>query len=272
MLVFILFSPAQNQNSAILIDEFSQQNSESLMARLDGMRIALQENPTSKGYIIDYRDKGLPFGYSIRFQTKLQNFLARYFELPPKRFKIINGGVGNERKTQLWIVPSGSKLPIIDSVNEKFEFDKSALFDSFNYPEPFNSGCCGIDDYQHEEKNASLDRFAQILKENPTAKAYIIFYGQFCTDCSSSVRYSRSGKYLGLKPDIYLDSPRTITRILRKEKNYLLKRHGIASSKVITINGGYRKWQAIELWIVSKDGNIPKSKPETFPKKRQGNK
>ncbi len=271
-LVLNLFCLAQNYDSATLIDEFGQQNSESLMARLDAFRIVLEQNPAAKGYIINYRAKDLSFGSPIRFQTKLQNFFVRYFKLSPGRFKIINGGTGDELKTQVWIVPSGSKPPIADSVSEKFEFDKSALFDSFGYPEPFNNGCCGIDNYEHEEKNASLDVLAQTLKENPTAKAYLIFYGQYCNDCSFTYKYSRSGQLTGEERIIYLDSSKTITGILRKEKNYLLKQHGIDASRVITINGGYRKWQAIELWIVPQGGEAPKPKPETFPKKKRNNK
>ena len=266
-----LFCLAQNYDSATLINEFGQQNSESLQARLEAIRFALEQNPTAKGYIINYRAKDVSFGYPIRFQTKLQNFFVNYLKLPPERFKIINGGMGNEFITQVWIVPSGSKPPIADSVNEKFEFDKLALFDSFGYPAPFNEGCCGIDNYQHEEKNASLDRLAQTLKENPTAKAYLIFYGQYCNDCRFSYKYSRSGKLIREERIIYLDSSKTIARILRKEKNYLLK-YGINPLRVITINGGYRRFQAIEFWIVPKGVEIPKPKPETFPKKKRNTK
>jgi len=261
---------AQNKDLPRMIDEFGEVSSEDLTARLEVFSLTISENPNTKGYIIIYRDKALPFGYPIHFGAVIQNFLVKSIRFPRERFEVINGGLRDERKTELWLFPNGSKPPIADSINEKLETSKSVLFDGFNYPTPYDgAGCCSIDGYTEEAKKASLDYFARQLKEQSTVKAYLIFYGQYCTDCSSSARYSRNGKYLGVTPDNYFDSPATAARILRKEKNYLLKRHGVDTSKVITINGGYRKWQAIELWFVPKGGEIPKPKPNTFPKKRR---
>jgi len=39
--------------------------------------------------------------------------------------------------------------------------------------------------------------------------------------------------------------------------------------RIKTINGGYREWQAIELWLVPKGEKPPKSTPETFPGKKR---
>jgi len=264
---------AQNKDSPRLIDEFGKVNSEELTVRMEIFRNELKLNPDAKGYVIIYRDKDLPFGFPIRFAAIIQNFLVQSLRLTPERFEIINAGLSDNQKTKLWIVPDRGKPPVEESIDEKLEPNKSALFDSFYYPTRYDGmGCCSIDGYTEEAKKASLDKFAQQLKEQPTAKAYLIFYGQYCIDCSASARYSRSGKYLGLEPDIYLDSSRTVSRILGKEKNYLYKRYSIDKSRIITINGGYRKWQEIELWIVPNCGEIPKPKPNAFPKKRRSKK
>lgn len=256
--LFALFNSlvfGQSKDLPRQIDQFGEINPESLTVSMYHFNDELQQNPTAKGYIIIYRDKTIPFGFPIRFGVKLQSYLTKNLELPVERFEIINGGLINERKTQLWISPRGDKPPTANSIKEEFEADKSFLFDRFNYPTPYDgAGCCSIDGYTEEAKRASFDKFAEQLKEQPTSKAYLIFYGQYCIDCSS---------------DTELDSSGTITRILRKEKTYLHKHYGIDNLKIITINGGYRKWQAIELWIVPKGSEIPKPKPETFPKKSE---
>lgn len=260
LLVFILrlSSFGQDSNLPKLIDEFVSLNSEDLTARLEAVPVVLKQNPKAKGYIIIYSDKDLPFGFSIRYGVRIQNFLVKNLNLSPKRFEIINGGLIDKRNTQLWISPDGTKPPLIDSTQKEFEFNKTSLFDRFNYPMLYDdAGCCSIDNYKDEEKKASLGKFAEQIKQHPTAQAYLIFYGQYRIDGSS---------------DIELDSSATITRILRKERNSLHKHYGIDYSKIITINGGYREWQALELWIVPKGGEIPKPKPETFPKKRRSKK
>lgn len=268
--IFGLSGFGQDSNLSRLIDEFSEINSEDLTARLEAINYELNYNPKAKGYIIIYRDKNLPFGFPIRFAAKLQNFFVKYLSLSPEQFEIINGGLIDERKTEIWISPDKSKPPLIDSTQKEFSVDKTALFDHFNYPAPYDgAGCCSIDGYTEEEKKASLDKFADQLKQNPAAQAYIIFYSQYCDDCSFSPIYSRSGKYLRTEPNIYLDSAATTAGILRKEKINFTKRFGIAASRVSVINGGYRKWQTMELWFVPKGGETPKAKPETFPGKKK---
>lgn len=84
---------------------------------------------------------------------------------------------------------------------------------------------------------------------------YLIFYGQYCTRCSEG--------------DVFLDSTKEINRNLRKEKNYLVENHKIETSRIKTINGGYREWQEMELWFIPKGENAPKATPKTFPKKKR---
>lgn len=276
MLSFVAFFPllatAQSQTTlkvAELIDELGSLNSESLSVRIERFRFVLAENPTAKGHIIIYRDKESTLGYPVRFGTKLQKYLIESLGVSPERFVVLNGGLNEKRETQLWIVPDGSKLPLTESVEDEVDPSKSFLFDRFHYPSPFDGdGCCAIDGYTEETKQASIDKFVQYLKANPNAKAYLVVYGQYCTDCSSSAVWSRSGKYLGLKPDIYLDSSKTITSILQREKKHLIKHHKIEASRIVTINGGHKKWREIELWLVPENSEKPKPKPAVFPPKR----
>lgn len=270
ILVFSISILAQTEEQkTVLVDEFGELNSETLSVRIENFRTELQNNPNSKGYVIIYRDKTLPVGFSIRYQVKIQNYLTENLGVSQARFEFINGGLAVEKNTQLWISMDGSRPSIKNSLSEEPEPNKTFLFDEFPYPGKNDvGGCCAIDGYTEEAKKASLDKFAQKLKNQPLNKGYIILYGQNCTDCSESAVYSKNGKYLGTKSNIYLDFKTEITKSLLKEKTYLLKNYGIKSSRIIAINGGYKEWRTMELWIVPKEGEIPKPKPDYFPKKK----
>ncbi|HRH45848.1 MAG TPA: hypothetical protein PKY82_29670 [Pyrinomonadaceae bacterium] len=253
-LLILIFASTQLAQDG-RIDEFGKGNSETLSATLSGLTFSLREKPTAKGYIVIYTDKKTSIGFPIRYGERIKKYLTKVAQIPSERFEIINNGIKDEFITQLWIVPNAGKFPLPESVKEEIDLTKTVKFDSFNFPHPLDGGCCIIDTFKADEKNASLDKFAQILKENSNLTAYLIFYGQYCTRCSVG--------------DVFLDSTKEINHILRKEKNNLVKKHKIESSRIKTINGGYREWQEMELWFVPKSEKAPKATPKTFPKKKR---
>lgn len=253
-LVFVFISI--NFDQAYKIDEIGQANEEDWTARTENIRHELNQKPNAKGYVIIYRGKDTPMGFPIRLKERLRNHFIRYLGLPTERFEILIGGEVENQKTEFWIVPMGSEPPLDKSVDEKIDTNKSIQFDNFSYPHPLDGQfCCSIGSYTKQEKKASLDNFAQLLKKNDSSNAYLIVYGQYCKRCWEG--------------EILLDSKKTINNILWKEKNYLSKTHKIEASRIKTINGGYREWQAIELWLVPKSEKPPKPTPKTFPRKRK---
>lgn len=123
--------------------------------------------------------------------------------------------------------------------------------------------------FGEEEKESSTAAYTKLLKENPNLKAYVIYYGRYCTDCGFSAVYSKDGEHLGLKPDIYLDTKKEISEVIKKERKTLNKKYGIQKDRIVMINGGFREWRRIELWIVPKGGEIPKPKPDFFPNNKK---
>jgi len=66
-----------------------------------------------------------------------------------------------------------------------------------------------------------------------------------------------------------IDPPGLISRMLRRDRNYLSKVHGIHPSRVVIVNGGYREGRVLELWIVPPGAPLPKPTPKAFPPKRK---
>lgn len=190
ILIFILSITILGQGEdAKLIDELSFINSESLEARLGSFYQELKSNPEVKGYIITHRGEEQTLGSPIRFLTKIESFLTLY-KLPRNRFELINGEPEAKFRVRFWTIPASSKNPFQKST-EKIDFTKTLLFDAFFNPSEDDVGtCCIVDNFGKEEKEVSYSTYAKLLKENSNLKAYVIYYGRYCTNCSSSAYYS----------------------------------------------------------------------------------
>jgi hypothetical protein len=97
-----------------------------------------------------------------------------------------------------------------------------------------------IDEYgriEFNDEKARLDNFAIELQNNPTAQGYIIAYGG---------RRGRAGEAQA-RAD--------------RAKNYLVNERGIDSSRIVTLDGGYREDFTVELWIVPTGATPPAAEP-----------
>jgi hypothetical protein len=56
---------------------------------------------------------------------------------------------------------------------------------------------------------------------------------------------------------------------LRLEKQLLIGVFGILPSRIHLIDGGYRKWRGVELWIVPPGEHPPIPTPNSFPTGRR---
>jgi hypothetical protein len=90
-----------------------------------------------------------------------------------------------------------------------------------------------------------LSDFATQLQTDPNAKGYIIAYaGRVAHAGEAQARADRA-------------------------KNYLVNECGIEVSRIVTIDGGYRKELAVELWIRPNGWGAPKASPTVDPSKVQ---
>lgn len=91
------------------------------------------------------------------------------------------------------------------------------------------------------DENARLDNFAIELQTDPTAQGYIIAYG------------GRTGR------------PGDGKKSADRAKTYLVKTRGLASDRVMTMDGGHREEAMTELWIVPSGAQPPAPSPNVDP-------
>ena len=91
---------------------------------------------------------------------------------------------------------------------------------------------CTVDD-----QKARLDNLAVELQNDPSSSAYIIAYG------------GRSGPIS------------QVERLIARTKDYLITQRGIDESRLVTVNGGFRETDSVELWIVPSGAKPPQPTP-----------
>jgi len=93
-------------------------------------------------------------------------------------------------------------------------------------------------DINCEDEMARLDNFAIQLQNTPSANGYMIFYG--------------GRRFRGRLPRVGEAAVRA-----GRLKPYLVNRRGIPAEQVVVIDGGYRKFFSVELWIVPAGASPP---------------
>jgi hypothetical protein len=92
------------------------------------------------------------------------------------------------------------------------------------------------------QEKARLDRFAQFLKKAPSsARGFIIAYGG---------QKGRAGE---------------AKNRAKMSKDYLVRKHGIAASRIVAIDGGYREMVEVEHFIVPANVEGPTPSPSIAP-------
>lgn len=238
-------------------DEFNgDAGSEYLKAALDNFALALQNQPDAQGHIIVYRSRREPQGISYRYVHRARNYLLKSRGIDPNRIVAVDGGASDCFSYELWIVPAGASSPKRRYTYETREDSSTArlfdLLDTFvndDVEVPPNT----------KGNDLELKAFAAELKVNSKSRGYIIAYPQYCRDC----------QYDGYKAIVLRDNAGTIQNILRAKRNYLVQDQRIDPSRIVTVNGGYRKDREIELWIVPSKGYAPIPTPNQFPNIRR---
>ncbi|MGI8653672.1 MAG: hypothetical protein ACR2LC_00475 [Pyrinomonadaceae bacterium] len=263
------FAQETSKQAAVKFDEFGDEQYSSIIARLDNYAIQLQNQLNVKGFVVTYRSRRDLPGLSISMAGFVKNYLVKARGIAAERVVTVDGGIALCLTYELWIVPVGTtpkprsdaygdQPPAPDSVYKYAEY-------YYSLPQDFSEN--GGDVFEHSL--AILDGFAAALRRQPHTRGFIIAYSQYRVERIDSSEFS-SGHMVRSKSYMrdYLDAPRTVRKILQTERNHLIKSYGVAPSKIITVNGGYRKLRQVELWIVPRGEHAPIATPNAFPKQR----
>ena len=101
-----------------------------------------------------------------------------------------------------------------------------------------------------DDQKARLDNLMVELQNDPSARAYIIAYGGR-TDPIGQVEV-----------------------LMKRARDYIVEQRGIDAARIVTVNGGFREDDTVELWIVPSGAAPPQATPtvqagEVKPKKRR---
>ena len=112
ILIFLLIlglasvSAAQTEPKAYKFAEFGPLSQAGVKTKLQSFVLALANDPTAKGYIIDY---GTPKAIAAR-RTQLTRSYT-WLKLDPSRITFVDGPPEKKIRTFMWIVPPGASPP-----------------------------------------------------------------------------------------------------------------------------------------------------------------
>jgi hypothetical protein len=102
------------EKKIIVAQEYDECNSCSLddqKARLDNLAVELQNDPSTRAYIIAYGGRMSPLGQAEKLMSRTRDYLITKRGIDGSRLVVINGGFREEDSVELWIVPSGAAAP-----------------------------------------------------------------------------------------------------------------------------------------------------------------
>jgi hypothetical protein len=252
------FASAQmHLSQATKFDEFGDVYPTDAAARLDNFAIALQQQPTAKGFIIGYRSfRDLP-GLSGRRVNWMRSYLVHSRGLQPEQIKAVDGGEASCLAHEFWIVPVGTApTPRADAYSRGFDDSEVARkFDEFHYTIPQDQ----LDSFSSEYEDG-LEGFADALRKAPKSIAYVIGYAGY--ELLPKADQNRQ------ESKARIDPPGTVAKGLAGMRTELIKL-GIPANRIKSVHGGYRKWRAMEFWILPRGALAPTSTPNVAPKPRR---
>ena len=102
------------QKKMIVAQEFDECNNctfDDQKARLDNLAVELQNDPSTRAYIIAYGGRMSPLGQVEMLMSRARDYLVTQRGIDASRFVVVNGGFREEDSVELWMVPSGAAAP-----------------------------------------------------------------------------------------------------------------------------------------------------------------
>ncbi|HEU0144159.1 MAG TPA: hypothetical protein VFQ47_05185 [Nitrososphaera sp.] len=233
---------------ARLFDSYGSITSEDAGARLDNFAVQLQNEPNMDGYVIGYGPEGEGSGTGNYLLRVTKDYLVNARGFEPQRIQTIYGGRyknPSEVATELWIVTQGVDVPKPKNYKTKLE-TITGKFTEYKAWDGFADGADGP-----SLGNVTLAAFADILRQQPNAIAYIVAF------------------------NLRSATPGTWRRVAKRDANDL-QGYGIQADRIKIIHGGSVKGDKnediqqarVQLWILPSDAPPPvkEAKSELTPK------
>jgi hypothetical protein len=205
---------------------------------------ALNENKEAQSAIIVYGMEG----FARRYAKDVKRWLVEVRGVDSERLVTLYGGSSAERRLELWLIPQGATLPKVNLVDD---YNFAVQFDTYGY---WHGEYCGSD------RLPALAEFAEALKQRPGLQGYIV---------ARPHRNKRkvSAGDAGWNPDGYV-SRQQVLRRLAQDKSYLVRKFGLAPTRVKAIVGDNDEWTHSEIWLVPPGAKSPIPEAKNLKKER----
>lgn len=276
VLTFPVLAQTEQQNP-YLFDEFGDITSEDIFARLDGFNYELSKANNSKA-IIRISGGGENCYLCHYRQGSYMTAVLKSRILPVKKNSVENNRLGkysieycNENedlKVQLYLMPPNSTLPVCNKTQyfpkHSFRFQTIYFYSKTQQVTPLeNTYVESTSPADGEYSLNALKEAKNILDKSPDSKIYIIVY--LGTNLERGYYDEKKGE---VEKKIRKLDKKSIAKKLIQNTTKEFVKNGINSSQIKTIEGGYvDDKRKLEFWFVPKGGEIPKPKPDYFPKK-----
>lgn len=229
------FAAAQTTKQlARKFDEFGDIQASDLIARLDNLAVNLQNDANTRAFLVVYRTRRDLPGLSSRYAQRMKSYMVHTRGISPERVITVDGGEASCLTQELWIVePGGTPEPRNDAYSNSYE-PSAYKFDEHYYASPRTPEAGNYWQDASEYPLGYLEAFGQELQKHPRAYGYLIAYAAISQNKRSVSR-----------------------RMLRMERDFLVKEFGIKPARIKTIAGGYRERSTMELWIAQEGAGVP---------------
>lgn len=105
---------AAEEKKVIAAKEFDECNNctfDDQKARLDNLAVELQNDPTTRAYIIAYGGRTSPLNRVGLLLARARDYLIQQRGIDASRIDVVNGGFREADSVELWVVPSGAAPP-----------------------------------------------------------------------------------------------------------------------------------------------------------------
>ena len=213
----------------IKFDAFEEMMTDNVLARLDLFAQELGKDERVSGFIVAYRREDQLPGSFLREIYGYRDYLVNKRGVDPDRTTIIDGGTGEKRVTELWLVSKGANPPLSRAAN--LEVNAPVQFDGL----PLGHGCVGEYTLELQEPRDALRFFAGALRSSPTAKGFIIVH--------PSAR----------------ESLNKAQELARSSKQSLVKEYAVAAQRIVISLAAPRPCREIDFWLAPSSLAVPKN-------------
>jgi hypothetical protein len=109
--VAVVTAPKKEVIVAREFDECNNCTFDDQKARLDNLAVELQNDPSTRAYIIAYGGRNSPIGQVEVLMKRARDYVVEQRGIDASRLVIVNGGFREGDSVELWVVPAGAEVP-----------------------------------------------------------------------------------------------------------------------------------------------------------------